>query len=243
MAKITTGQSFNSGDQITSTKLNNIIGTASLASDSVTGTTLNLTSGQLKVAIDGITSNELKSDANVDANRAVGTNHIKDSAITEAKIASDAVTTAKIENDAVTADKLADTNVAAGSYTNTNLTVDAQGRITLASSGTAYAIIRAKTSFQGVNTVTRNSNAEFNISSVTRTGTGQYTVTFTNAISDPVVSLGVSELSNTFNTRNLYRLKNSSGTTVYSGSVASMDISLADPGDPRDAKLVQILIF
>jgi microcystin-dependent protein len=59
MAKITTGQSFNAGDQLTSTKLNNIIGTAFLDSDSVTGTTLNLTSGQLKVATNGITDNEI----------------------------------------------------------------------------------------------------------------------------------------------------------------------------------------
>jgi len=86
MAKISTGQSFNAGDQLTSTKLNNIIGTAFLDSDSVTGTTLNLTSGQLKVATNGITDNELKSDASVDANRAVGTNHIKDDAVTYDKI-------------------------------------------------------------------------------------------------------------------------------------------------------------
>lgn len=59
MAKISTGQSFNAGDQLTSTKLNNIVGTAFLDSDSVTGTTLNLTSGQLKVATNGITDNEI----------------------------------------------------------------------------------------------------------------------------------------------------------------------------------------
>jgi len=108
MAKIITGQSFNSGDQVTSTKLNNIIGTASLDSGSVTGTTLNLTNGQLKVATDGISSNEI-------ANNAVGTNQIAD--------------------DAVTAAKLANTAVTAGNYTSTNLTVDAQGRITAASNG------------------------------------------------------------------------------------------------------------
>lgn len=79
MAKITTGQSFNAGDQITSTKLNNIIGDAKLDSDSVTGTTLNLTSGQLKVATDGISSNEI-------ANNAVGTNQISDDAVTFAKL-------------------------------------------------------------------------------------------------------------------------------------------------------------
>ncbi len=45
-----------------------------------------------------------------------------------------------IANDAVTAAKLADTSVTAASYTNTNITVDAQGRITAASNGSAAGI-------------------------------------------------------------------------------------------------------
>ena len=81
MAKITTGQSFNAGDQLTSTKLNNIVGSAFLDSDSITGTTLNLSNGQLKVATNGITDNELNTNS-----------------VTTAKIANDAVTYAKIQD-------------------------------------------------------------------------------------------------------------------------------------------------
>lgn len=71
------------------------------------------------------------------ADTAVSTAKIADDAVTTAKVADSAVTTAKVADDAVTADKLANTSVTAGSYTLSSITVDAQGRLTAASSGTA----------------------------------------------------------------------------------------------------------
>lgn len=59
-----------------------------------------------------------------------------DGSISTAKLADSSVTTAKLADDAVTAAKLADTAVTPGAYTNASVTVDAQGRVTSAASGT-----------------------------------------------------------------------------------------------------------
>jgi len=239
---------------VTSTKLNNIVGTAFLDSDSVTGTTLNLTSGQLKVATNGVTSNELKSDASVDANRAVGTNHIKDSAVTEAKIANDAVTYDKIQNVAANS-VIGNTTVSTATPTNVSIldeddmASDSATSLATQQSIKAYvdtnagAVLQAKVSFEGITTVTRNTNTEINIASVARTGTGSYTVTFTSAVTDPVVSLGIGYLDGTYRDRSAYFLKDSLGNIVYSGSVTSIEIITEDVNSPRDANVVQILVF
>jgi Major tropism determinant N-terminal domain len=60
---------------------------------------------------------------------------IADGTIVAGDIAANAITTAKILDANVTAAKLANTAVTAGSYTQAIITVDAQGRLTSASSG------------------------------------------------------------------------------------------------------------
>ena len=99
MAILTTGQTFSSGDQVTAQKLMDIADLATF-SDPADGATIiannatygvNNGDGKLKVKANGIGSNELLSDASVDANRAVTTNHIKDQAVTSAKLAPSAI--------------------------------------------------------------------------------------------------------------------------------------------------------
>ena len=82
------------------------------------------TTGNIAIAAD-VNTNFSTNKTFVDALQA-GTN-----------ITAGAITTASIANDAVTADKLADTTVTPGSYTTANITVDAQGRLTAASTGTS----------------------------------------------------------------------------------------------------------
>jgi len=96
MPVLQTGQSFASGNQVTATKLQDIANLATFrtgANNTADGLTIEVDEqgGYLKVPSNGIGTNQLSSDASVDANRAVGTNHIKDGAVTAAKLDSAAV--------------------------------------------------------------------------------------------------------------------------------------------------------
>jgi hypothetical protein len=73
------------------------------------------------------------------ASNSVGTAQLQTNAVTAVKITQSTITQAKLASNSVGSDQLISTGVTAASYTAASITVDADGRITAASSGSAGA--------------------------------------------------------------------------------------------------------
>jgi hypothetical protein len=103
-------------------------------------TTLSGTVASAQIANLAVTSAKLASFAVTEARLAsfaVTTSRLATNAVTGIKITQSTITQAKLASNSVGSDQLISTGVVAGSYTTTSLTVDADGRITAASSGAA----------------------------------------------------------------------------------------------------------
>lgn len=100
MAKFSKGHTFASDEQMTHTKLNNLVDAATFASDAVDDSTTALSSGAIIVKTGG-----------------VNTAQLADNAVETAKITDLHVTTEKIAADAINADKIADNAIDSEHYT------------------------------------------------------------------------------------------------------------------------------
>ena len=140
---------FSSGSTIKADHLNDAVNRNLYIAQETTNNLSNVTAGNVsdgslttaKLADNAVTTLKIESSAVTTAkvaDAAVATAKIADAAVSTAKIADAAIVTAKIADDAVTDAKLSNTAVTAGSYTNSNITVNAQGRITAASSGQPF---------------------------------------------------------------------------------------------------------
>lgn len=186
MAKFTTTQTFADTEQVTSTKLNAIIGGLSADADLAADSTITVTSGAIKVGV--IAAGNIAADA-------VTTVKILDANVTAGKLATDSVTTAKIAALNVTEAKLAADSV---SWLKT-LTADRAVQADMQSETAAHFVAPSALKYHpgiakaygtvafenGVVTVTGG----YNVTSATDTGTGrEITLAVTMANTNYVVT-------------------------------------------------------
>jgi hypothetical protein len=224
MPVVNTTNTFTNNEQITSTKLNDIMGNSSFVSGAVvTSGGLEITAGgQMQIKSDGVTTARI-------LNSNVTTAKIADEAVITEKISDSAITTIKLENSTssttgVTTAKIADSNVTTAKLANASVTA---AKLDGNQSGFAPIFgIRAFVNFEGRNTngscTIRSSG---NVTSVTRTATGKYRINFQYPMPSPPTYAVVCNAGST----NAPRLACADRATA---TVSSVEVETNDPTGP-----------
>jgi hypothetical protein len=232
MGAVDTTYTFTATDTITSTKMNNIIDQTTITSDAIIGTTLEVASGKLKIRASGITSNEL------------GANSVTSTAITSASITPAKLSTGAPVWDSTGLVTLGTTTETATIIRNTGangilaLSNSGTGGINFSTSGPVvfnstplgtqtgtapiYGI-RAWVVFDpnrnAAGTADTLLTARYlissgNVTSVTKTATGKYTILITTALPDANYSYFTSAMADASNEPLVYRQHNGTKSTT-----------------------------
>ncbi len=172
--ELQTSITFADVDQITSDKLNLIIGGASFTSSAVTGSTLSVVGGKLKVGT--ITLSEMAANS-------VGTTQLVNLSVTTGKIAAGAVGTTQLANLSVNASKIALNTITLSQISTSTVATQANmenltaGKlVTTDSVHYAPGAAKAYGEFNIISSARNIKTGYFNVSSVTRVSSTQTTV-------------------------------------------------------------------
>ena len=172
MGAIDTNYTFTATDVITSTKMNNILEQSTITPTAIFNETLSVTSGKLLVKAGGITSNELGSNS-------VTTNSIADLNVTTGKLADSSVTLSKMATDSVGSNQIVDASITAPMLDG------------LQSGAAPIFGVRAWVTFDMTRNAAGASSSSLtprfiigsgNVTSVTKTDTGEATILFATAL-------------------------------------------------------------
>ena len=207
MAIINKGKSFNNGEQLTASKLNQVI-------DNATFTTS---------AVDNV-STQLAGEAIIVKDGGVTTAKLNDSAVTTAKIADANVTFAKL-TDVIDDDTMATaTDATLATSESIKAYVDSNG-ITQTTGSAPYFGCRAFGAFDGTAQTPITPISSGNIESITRVSTGYFEVTFTTPMPDAnyaVVVTGNHHTSVTYATSDNVGTKQTNKFQIFFGSSSGL---------------------
>jgi hypothetical protein len=241
MAVVNTSRTFTNNEQITSTKLNQIMDESSFTSDAVVsdrGLAIT-TGGQMQVPNSGIT-NALIADSAITTVK-IANSTSTTTGVTTAKIANLAVTTDKIANSTssttgVTTAKIADSNVTTAKLADASVVAE---KLSGAQTGSAPIFgVRAWVNFNGTSgsTAIRQSG---NVSTVTRNAIGRYTITFATAMQDTDYAIVAFARDANTSSGNYFvsAFSNSTKTT------SSVQVEVNSPGGSVDSPEVNIMVI